>query len=281
MEFNNFLKCLNCGKSLKTKTSEDVPYCAECILRLEFKIQDLNHGQIITDLQSILDFFISDIHAALKKDPAAHSLIEVLSSYPGVKAVLFYRIAHFFWLLNMPFIPRYISDIAIELTAIDIHPGAVIGSDFFIDHGAGLVIGETAEIGNNVTLYSGVVLGGTSLKQEKRHPTLGNDVVVGSGAKILGPVKIGDNVRVGANSVVINDVPPNSVVVGVPGRIVEKIDEKIQKIDLRHADLPDPVALAVSSLDRRIRELENLINKSSDKKQDDIEIYYGEYGSGI
>lgn len=281
MEFNNFLKCLNCGKSLKTKTGEDVPYCAECILKLEFKIQDLNHGQIITDLQSILDFFISDIHAALKKDPAAHSLIEVLSSYPGVKAVLFYRIAHFFWLLNMPFIPRYISDIAIELTAIDIHPGAVIGSDFFIDHGAGLVIGETAEIGNNVTLYSGVVLGGTSLKQEKRHPTLGNDVVVGSGAKILGPVKIGDNVRVGANSVVINDVPPNSVVVGVPGRIVEKIDEKIQKIDLRHADLPDPVALAVSSLDRRIRELENLVNKSSDKKQDDIEIYYGEYGSGI
>ena len=281
MEFNNFLKCLNCGKSLKTKADENVPYCAECILKLEFNIQDIDGGQIITDLQGILDFFISDIYAALKKDPAAHSLVEVLSSYPGVKAVLFYRIAHFFWRLNMPFIPRYLSDIAIELTAIDIHPGAVIGSDFFIDHGAGVVIGETSEIGNNVTLYSGVVLGGTTLKHGKRHPTLGNDVVVGSGAKILGPVKIGDNVRIGANSVVINDVPPNSVVVGVPGRIVEKIDEKIQKIDLRHADLPDPVALAVSSLDRRIRELENLLHKSSDKKQDDIEIYYGEYGSGI
>ena len=281
MEFNNFLKCLNCGKSLKTKTDKKLPYCAECILKLDFTTKDLDNGQIISDLQAIMDFFISDIHAALKKDPAAHSLVEVLSSYPGVKAVLFYRIAHFFWRLNMPFIPRYLSDIAIELTAIDIHPGAVIGSDFFIDHGAGVVIGETSEIGNNVTLYSGVVLGGTTLKHGKRHPTLGNDVVVGSGAKILGPVKIGDNVRIGANSVVINDVPPNSVVVGVPGRIVEKIDEKIQKIDLRHADLPDPVALAVSSLDRRIRELENLLHKSSDKKQDDIEIYYGEYGSGI
>ncbi|TFG03577.1 MAG: serine O-acetyltransferase [Promethearchaeota archaeon] len=237
--------------------------------------------QIETSLQLILDFFISDVSAAFGKDPAAHSLLEVLTSYPGIKAVLLYRIAHFFWKLNMPFVPRYISDIARELTAIDIHPGADIGSDFFIDHGAGVVIGETTEIGNNVTLYSGVVLGGTSLKREKRHPTLGDNIVVGSGAKILGPVKIGHNVRVGANSVVINDVPANCVVVGVPGKIVEKLDKKIQKVDLRHGDLPDPISMAVSSLDQRIRELENRVLKNSKKPQEDIEFYYGEYGSGI
>ncbi|MEJ2296255.1 MAG: serine O-acetyltransferase, partial [Candidatus Lokiarchaeota archaeon] len=150
-----------------------------------------------------------------------------------------------------------------------------------IDHGAGVVIGETAEVGNTCTVSSGVVLGGTSLRQEKRHPTLGNNVVVGSGAKILGPVKIGDNVRIGANSVVINDVPPNSVVVGVPGNIVEKLDKKVQKVDLRHGDLPDPISMAVSSLDRRIKELEKRILKESEKIPEDIEFYYGEYGSGI
>ena len=281
MESDDFLNCLNCGKRLGKKGEQGTSHCAECILRLDFKTQSLNPMQIETSLQLILDFFISDVSAAFSKDPAAHSLLEVLTSYPGIKAVLLYRIAHFFWKLNMPFVPRYISDIARELTAIDIHPGADIGSDFFIDHGAGVVIGETAEIGNNVTLYSGVVLGGTSLKREKRHPTLGNDVVVGSGAKILGPVNIGNNVRVGANSVVINDVPANCVVVGVPGKIVEKLDEKIRKVDLRHGDLPDPISLAVSSLDQRIRELENRILKNSKKPQEDIEFYYGEYGSGI
>jgi len=281
MEFDDFLNCLSCGKKLGTKSEKVVSQCAECILKLDFKTHDLDQKLINHDLQSILDFFISDVNAAFNKDPAAHTLLEVLTSYPGIKAVLLYRIGHFFWRLNMPFVPRYISDIARELTAIDIHPGAVIGSDFFIDHGAGVVIGETTIIGDNVTLYSGVVLGGTSLKSEKRHPTLGDNVVVGSGAKILGPIIIGDNVRVGANSVVINDVPPNCVVVGVPGKIVEKLDEKVQKVDLRHGDLPDPISMAVSSLDKRIRELENHILNSSEKKKDDIEFFYGEYGSGI
>ncbi len=281
MEIDDFLKCLSCSKRLGAKSENTASECAECILKLDFKTHDLDQNQIDTDLQSILDFFVSDVNAAFKKDPAARSLIEILTSYPGIKAVLLYRIAHFFWRLHMPYIPRYISDIARELTAIDIHPGAVIGSDFFIDHGAGVVIGETAEIGNNCTFYSGVVLGGTSLNRGKRHPTLGDNVVAGSGAKILGPVAIGDNVRIGANSVVINDVPPNCVVVGVPGKIVEKVHEKVQKIDLRHGDLPDPISMAVSSLDKRIRELEKHFLKDSEKKQEDIEIFYGEYGGGI
>lgn len=281
MGFDDFINCLNCGKRLGEKSDETVSHCAECILKLDFKTQSLKHKQIDKNLQLILDFFISDVNAAFIKDPAAHTLLEVLTSYPGIKAVLLYRIAHFFWELKMPFLPRYISDIARELTAIDIHPGADIGSDFFIDHGAGVVIGETAVVGNNVTLYSGAVLGGTSLKHEKRHPTLGNDVIVGSGAKILGPIIIGDNVRIGANSVVINNVPPNCVVVGVPGKIVEKQDKKIQKVDLRHGDLPDPISIAVSSLDRRIKELENHLLKKSEKNREEIEIYYGEYGSGI
>ncbi|NHJ21646.1 MAG: serine O-acetyltransferase [Candidatus Lokiarchaeota archaeon] len=233
------------------------------------------------NLKRILDFFISDVNAAFNKDPAARTLIEVLTSYPGIKAVLLYRIAHFFWKLGVPFIPRYISDIARELTAIDIHPGAEIGSEFFIDHGAGVVIGETSEIGNNVTMYAGVVLGGTKLEQTKRHPTIGNNVVIGTGAKILGPVIIGDDVRVGANSVVVNDVPPHCVVVGVPAKIVSKKGERIERVDLRHGDLPDPISIAISRLDKRIKELEAQFPDLKKNEDDDIEIFYGEFGSGI
>ncbi len=276
-----FIHCLNCGKNIDSKGEKEHQYCAECIIDLDFKTKDLDHAEIDVNLQKILDFFVSDVNAAFLKDPAANTLLEVLISYPGIKAVLFYRIAHFFWKLGMPFIPRYISDVARQVTAIEIHPGAEIGSDFFIDHGAGVVIGETAEIGNNVTLYAGVVLGGTTTSRGKRHPTLGNNIVVGSGAKILGPIKIGDYVKVGANSVVVNDVPPNSVVVGVPGRIISRKGEKIDKIDLRHGDLPDPLSITISTLDKRIKELEKqLLNKSTVKK-DNIEIYFGEYGDGI
>jgi serine O-acetyltransferase len=281
MEMNNFLKCLSCGKKLGNKRTTQPSYCTECILKLDFQISDLKQQEINGDLQKILDFFISDVNAAFNKDPAAHTLIEVLTSYPGIKAVLFYRIAHFFWKLGMPYIPKYISDIARQLTAIEIHPGAEIGSDFFIDHGAGVVIGETAEIGNNVTIYTGVVLGGTSLEHKKRHPTLGDNVVIGTGAKLLGPIKIGNNVRIGANSVVVNDVPSNSVVVGVPGRIISREGEKIKKIDLRHGDLPDPIAIAMAKLEHRLSHLEKQLNVRADIKRDDIEIFYGEYGGGI
>ena len=281
MSMKDFLHCLNCGKNLATKEVNGPAYCAECILGLDYKTSDVNREDIDKELQKILDFFVSDVGAAFHKDPAASSLLEVLTSYPGIKAVLLYRISHFFWKLGMPFIPRYISDIARELTAIEIHPGAEIGSDFFIDHGAGVVIGETAEIGKNVTIYAGVVLGGTSLEKKKRHPTIGDNVVLGTGAKVLGPVNIADNVRVGANSVVVNDIPPNSVVVGVPGKIISRIGEKIEKIDLRHGDLPDPLSISISALEKRIKELEKKISITKEPKEGDIEIFYGDYGGGI
>lgn len=279
---NDFLKCLSCGKDLGTKLPyEGHNYCVECVMKLDFKTQEINQAQADIHLQKILDFFISDVSCVFHKDPAAHTLIEVLTSYPGIKAVLLYRISHFFHKLGMPFIPRYISGIARELTAIEIHPGAEIGSEFFIDHGAGVVIGETAIVGDNVTIYAGVVLGGTSLKQKKRHPTIGNNVVIGTGAKVLGPITVGDNVRIGANSVVINDVPAGSVVVGVPGRIISREGEIIKKIDLRHGDLPDPLSIAISKLEERIREMESKLNINPSKGDDYIEIFYGEQGGGI
>jgi serine O-acetyltransferase len=281
MDVDDFIKCLSCGKKMGSKEVINHVQCTDCLLKLDFKTEDLDYTATNKYLQAILDFFVSDVNAAFNKDPAAHTLIEVLTSYPGIKAVLLYRIAHFFFKLGVPYIPRYISDIARELTAIEIHPGAEIGSEFFIDHGAGVVIGETAEVGNNVTIYAGVVLGGTNLEQKKRHPTLGDNVVVGTGAKILGPVTIGDNVRVGANSVVVIDVPPNCVVVGVPAKIVSKKGDKIDKIDLRHGDLPDPISIAMSRLDTRIKELEKQFPDIERNKDDDIEIFYGEYGSGI
>ena len=275
------LHCLNCGKTISNEEKNENGFCAECVLGLSFKITDLNHKECDIFLQKILDFFISDVKVAFYKDPAAKSLIEVLTSYPGIKAILLHRIAHFFWKIGMPFIPRYISEIARELTGIEIHPGAEIGSDFFIDHGTGCVIGETTEIGKNVTIFSGVVLGGTNIAPVKRHPTLGNNIVIGTGAKILGPVNIGDNVKIGANSVVVTDVPPNSVVVGVPGKVVSRKGEKIEKIDLRHGDLPDPLTLTIKTLDKRIKELENKVLGEKEKNKDDIEIYYGEDGEGI
>ncbi|MHA1526308.1 MAG: serine O-acetyltransferase [Promethearchaeota archaeon] len=276
-----FIHCLRCGKNLTQKEQLEGPSCAECVLDMKFEISSLDHGEIDSFLTRILNFFISDVSAAFNKDPAANTLIEVLTSYPGIKAVLLYRIAHFFWSIGMPFIPRYLSDIARELTGIEIHPGAEIGSEFFIDHGSGVVIGETTIIGDNCTIYSGVVLGGTSMKKEKRHPTIGDNVVIGTGAKVLGPITVSDNVRIGANSVVVNDVPPHSVVVGVPGKIVSRIGEKIERIDLRHGDLPDPISLILETLDERIRELEKRVLDSSSERKDKYEIFYGDYGAGI
>jgi serine O-acetyltransferase len=280
-----FLKCLSCGKRLEKTKKNGINYCTDCILDLDYTTEQLDHQKIDKYLQQVLDFFVSDVNAAFNKDPAAHSLIEVLTSYPGLKAILIYRIAHLLWELNMPFIPRYLSEVARELTGVEIHPGAEIGSDFFIDHGSGVVIGETAEIGNNVTMYQGVVLGGVSTDPVKRHPTVGDDVVIGTGAKLLGAIKIGNNVKIGANSVVVNDVPDNSVVVGVPGRIISREGEKVQRIDLRHGDLPDPLSITLSNLDDRLRQLEKKLDleKKSEKKIKDspYEIYYGKYGGGI
>lgn len=280
MSLEKFLHCLSCGRMLHGK-EEFHPFCSECILDLDFKASDIDHQELDQNLQRILDFFISDVRSAFTKDPAAKSLLEVLTSYPGIKAVLLYRIAHFFWKIGMPYLPRYLSDITRELTGIEIHPGAEIGSEFFIDHGAGVVIGETAEIGNNVTLYAGVVLGGTSLEQKKRHPIIGNNVVLGTGAKLLGPIKIGDNVKIGANSVVVSDVPSNSVVVGVPGRVIAREGEEIKRIDLSHGDLPDPLSITLSSLNSRLNYLESKLLDKEDRKESNVEIFFGEYGDGI
>jgi len=196
-------------------------------------------------------------------DPAATSKIEVILTYAGFHALLFYRVAH--WLLKkrIPFIPRALSQLARFITGIEIHPGATIGSGMFIDHGMGVVIGETSEIGDNVTLFQGVTLGGTGKQRGKRHPTLGNHVVVGAGAKVLGPIKIGDYVKIGANSVVLQDVPDHSTVVGIPGKIVRIKDERVpDEALLDHIHIPDPIAdrfidlqVQIDALKRDIEEM--------------------------
>ncbi len=197
-----------------------------------------------------------DIRTVLERDPAARSPLEVLLCYPGVHALAFHRLAHRVWNRGWTTLARFISHVARFLTGIEIHPAARLGAGLFIDHGLGVVIGETAEVGENVTILQGVTLGGTSLKREKRHPTLGDNVVVGAGAKIIGALKIGDGSRIGAGSVVVREVPPNSVVVGVPGRVTYRDGQKVGGIDLNQGDLPDPVAKAIEQLMDRIRALE-------------------------
>ncbi len=200
-----------------------------------------------------------DLACVFQRDPAARSTFEVLTTYPGVHAVLTHRLSHHLWQSGWRFPARFLSFLGRTLTNVDIHPGATIGRRFFIDHGACVVIGETAEIGNDVTLYHGVTLGGTSWNKGKRHPTLSDGVVVGAGAKILGPIVVGERVRVGANSVVVKDVPADRTVVGVPGRIVDTRAGSLRPengISLDHNLLPDPVAKSIACLIERIESLE-------------------------
>ena len=198
-----------------------------------------------------------DIQTVLDRDPAARSRIEVLFCYPGVHALAFHRLAHRVWDAGWTTTARFISHVGRFLTGIEIHPAARLGAGLFIDHGMGVVIGETSEVGENVTLLQGVTLGGTSLKREKRHPTLGSNVVVGAGAKIIGAFRIGDGSRIGAGSVVVREVPPNAVVVGVPGRVTYRDGQRVAgEIDLNQTDLPDPVSKAIEQLVERIRTLE-------------------------
>jgi serine O-acetyltransferase len=205
----------------------------------------------------MFDALRRDIRAVRERDPAARSTLEVILCYPGVHALAFHRLAHRLWTRGWIVAARFISHVARFVTGIEIHPAATLGSGLFIDHGMGVVIGETAEIGENVTLLQGVTLGGTSLKREKRHPTLGNNVVVGAGAKIIGAFTIGDGSRIGAGSVVVREVPPNSVVVGVPGRVTYRDGQRVGGgIDLNQTDLPDPIAKAIEQLVDRIRALE-------------------------
>ncbi|TYP47022.1 serine O-acetyltransferase EpsC [Thermosediminibacter litoriperuensis] len=215
---------------------------------------------------SLLKTIRDDIQVIFDRDPAAKSILEVILCYPGFHAILMHRIAHFFYKRKLFLIARIISQVARFFTGIEIHPGAKIGKGFFIDHGMGVVIGETTEIGDNVTLYQGVTLGGTGKEKGKRHPTLGNNIVVGAGAKILGPIKIGDNCKIGAGAVVLKDVPPNCTVVGVPGKAVvrNKIDfskEDFTKVDLDHHLLPDPVADVMRSLQKKLEQLEKRIDQ--------------------
>ncbi|MDN5348274.1 MAG: serine O-acetyltransferase [Clostridia bacterium] len=207
-----------------------------------------------------------DIQVIFERDPAAKNILEVILCYPGFHAILLHRLAHFFYRKGLVLLPRLISQLNRFLTGIEIHPGAKIGEGVFIDHGMGVVIGETAEIGNNVTLYQGVTLGGTGKEKGKRHPTIGNNVVISTGAKVLGNIRIGDNVKIGAGSVVLRDVPPNCTVVGVPGKVVVRngrkvADADVTEIDLRHDELPDPVAEMFICLQRKIERLERRIEE--------------------
>lgn len=218
----------------------------------------------------------SDINCVFDRDPAARNTFEVLTTYPGVHAILWYRLAHRLWLWRLKWLARFVSGFARWFTGIEIHPAAKIGERFFIDHGMGVVIGETAEIGNDCTLYHGVTLGGTSWRAGKRHPTLGNGVVVGAGAKVLGPIEIGDNARIGSNAVVLKPVPQGQTVVGIPGRVVSaKSDDKMQrrakiaeKIGFDaygvSQDMTDPVEKAIYSLLDHIQVQDEKLEKMAD-----------------
>jgi serine O-acetyltransferase len=193
----------------------------------------------------------------LERDPAARSRLEIVLAYPGFHAVLFHRLSHWLWNRRVFVLGRFVSHIGRVLTGIEIHPGARIGRRFFVDHGMGVVIGETAEVGDDVTLYQGVTLGGTSLEPGKRHPTLGNGVIVGAGAKVLGPITVGDKALVGSNAVVLNDVPPGASVVGIPAKVVRgsKRDGDVFVAYGSRGDLPDPVAKALDSLAEQVHAL--------------------------
>jgi len=198
-----------------------------------------------------------DIRVVFERDPAAKSIWEVIFCYPGFHAILFHRVAHWMYLHKMVLIPRMISQLSRFFTGIEIHPGAKIGQGFFIDHGTGVVIGETAEVGDNVTIYQGVTLGGTGKEKGKRHPTIGNNVVIGAGAKVLGSFKVGDNVKIGAGSVVLNkSIPSDTTVVGVPARVVLHRGLPIKDDDTTHDELPDPVNEMLKCLMHRVEHLE-------------------------
>ena len=195
-----------------------------------------------------------------ERDPAARTVWEVILTYPGLHSLLFYRAAHFLWIRGFKWLARFLSHLGRFLTGIEIHPGAKIGRRFFIDHGMGVVVGETAEVGDDVTIYQGVTLGGTSTKKGKRHPTVEDCVVIGAGATVLGSVTIGRNSKIGSGSVVVTSVPPGSTVVGIPGRVVEE-EEHRATFDLDHARLPDPVARVLVSLSSQVERLEKRVDE--------------------
>lgn len=214
---------------------------------------------------SFIDNIKNDIQSIKERDPAAHSGLEIILTYSGVHAVIIHRVAHWLYNKNMKIIARAVSQIGRFFTGIEIHPGAKIGKGLLIDHGSGVVIGETAEIGDNCLIYQGCTLGGTGKECGKRHPTLGNNVMVGSGAKILGPFKVGDGAKIAANAVVLEEVPPNCTAVGVPARIVRQNGKKVN-YDLDQVHIPDPVAQELCKLNIRMDKLEKEIKKANENK---------------
>ncbi len=213
----------------------------------------------------MLSTVTADFRIIFERDPAARSWLEVLFCYPGLQALLFYRLAHWLYTIGIPFFPRLISHIARFLTGIEIHPGATIGQNIFIDHGMGVVIGETAIIGDYALIYQGVTLGGTGKESGKRHPTVGEGVVVGAGAKVLGNIQIGNNVRIGAGSVVLRDVPSDCTVVGIPGRIVYRSGVRVNPLE--HGSLPDAEAQVIRALVDRLEQLEQQVQNLQQEKQ--------------
>jgi cysteinyl-tRNA synthetase len=240
----------------------------------------------------ILETIKRDIRAVFERDPAATNLLEVILTYSGFHAILIHRISHWLWKKKIPFLPRALSQVARFFTGIEIHPGAKIGSGFFIDHGMGVVIGETSEIGEDVTLFQGVTLGGTGKEKGKRHPTIGNNVVIGAGAKILGAIEIGEYVKIGANAVVLNSVPPYSTVIGVPGKVVKmRVMRYGDEVMLDHIHLPDPVEKRFNALEEEIREIKRMVlhhggeksalriyNTLTGKKEEFVPVKPGEVG---
>lgn len=207
-----------------------------------------------------------DIRTVLRKDPAARNGLEVLLCYPGIWALIFHKPAHFLYKHKMKLPARIISQLTRFFTGIEIHPGAVIGRRCFIDHGMAVVIGETTEIGDDVTLYQGVTLGGTGKDTGKRHPTIGNRVIVSSGAKVLGPFKVGDDVKIGSGSIVLKEIPPGCTVVGIPGKVVKRYGESTE--DLNQVNLPDPIAAELEYLRRRILQLEERLNRLNGEEEE-------------
>ena len=209
-----------------------------------------------------------DLAAALERDPAARAVgrVEMLLTYGGVQALLSHRISHALHEAGIPLLPRLLAYLTAAVTGVEIHPAARVGRGLFIDHGAGVVIGETAEVGDDVTIYQGVTLGGTGFARGKRHPTVGNEVMIGAGSALLGPIEVGDRCKIGANSVVIHDVPPNSTVVGNPGHPVRVDGRKPEGPDADWVHLPDPVADAISGLANRLTELEELVADETGRK---------------
>jgi serine O-acetyltransferase len=226
-------------------------------------------------LRNVVREVASDVTTARERDPAARraGTVEILAGWGGVQALLAYRVAHALREVEVPLAPTAISYMSRAVTGVEIHPAARIGDDFFIDHGSGVVIGETAEIGNRVTLYQGVTLGGTGFQRGKRHPTLGDNVTVGSGAKLLGPIEVGHGAKVGANTVVVEDVPPNTTVVGNPGHTVKVEGRRVEGPDTDWIHLPDPIAEAIRGLSERIAALENRLAELTGEDRPEADVH--------